>query len=119
MEVVLSNFVGKGIILVFQPSIWINHFLEIVWKCIYHSFRDDKTSGTLLLELERLNINKNEKFKEFNQRFITVPNKILDKPVEAIQIDFYTASLPPPVAMFVKRKEIRTLAKNFVEAIEF
>jgi hypothetical protein len=41
-------------------------------------FEDDKTSGTLLLELSRLNINKNEKFREFNQRFITLLNKIVD-----------------------------------------
>jgi hypothetical protein len=42
-------------------------------------FGDGKTSRTLLLELSRLNINKNEKLKEFNQRFITLLNKILDK----------------------------------------
>ena len=72
----------------------------------------------MLLELERLNINYNEKFKEFNQRFITLLNKIPDKPLEAVQIEYYTASLPLPVAMFVKRKYIRTLEENFEEAIK-
>ena len=42
-------------------------------------FGDDKTSGTLLLELVRLKINENEKVKEFNQRFITLLNKIPGK----------------------------------------
>ena len=53
-----------------------------------------------------------------NQRFITLLNKIPDKPVEAVQIEYYTSTLPPLVAMFVKRKEIRTLAENFLEAIK-
>ena len=38
--------------------------------------------------------------------------------MEEVQIEYYTASLPLPVAMFVKRKEIKTLAENFVEAIK-
>jgi hypothetical protein len=50
--------------------------------------------------------------KEFNQRFITLLNKIPDKPPKAVQIEYYIASLPLPVAMFVKRKEIRTLEVN-------
>ena len=79
---------------------------------------DDQTSGTLLLELARLNINKNEKVKEFNQRFVTLLNKISDKPPKAVQIEYYTAALPLPVAMFVKRKEIRALEENFEEAIK-
>ena len=81
-------------------------------------FSDDKTSGTLFLKLSRLRINKKENVKEFNQRFITLLNKIPDKPMKVAQIEFYTTALPPSVAMFVKRKEIRTLAENFVEAIK-
>ena len=61
-------------------------------------------------------MDKNENVKEFNQRFITLLNNIHDKPPEAIQIEYYTASLPLSVAMFVKRKEIRTLEENFEEA---
>ena len=81
-------------------------------------FGDDKTSRTLLLELARLKIKENEKVKEFNQRFITLLNKIPDKLPKAIQIEYYTATLPLTVAMFVKRKEIRTLEENFEEAIQ-
>ena len=81
-------------------------------------FGDDKTSGTLLLELARLKIKENEKVKEFNQRFITLLNKIPDKLPEAIQIEYYTVSLPLTIAMFVKRKEMRTLEENFEEAIQ-
>ena len=64
-------------------------------------------------------INKKEKDKEFNQIFITLLNKIIDKPAKAFQIEFYTIGLPPPVFMFVKRKEIQTLKENFVESIKF
>ena len=80
-------------------------------------FGDDKTSGTLLLELSRLKINENEKV-EFNQRFITLLNKIPDKPPVEIQVEYYTVALSLIVAMFVKRKEIRTLEENFEEAIQ-
>ena len=48
-------------------------------------FGDDKTSGTLFLEISRLRINKKEKFKEFNQRFITLLNKIPDKLAELVR----------------------------------
>ena len=65
-----------------------------------------------------LRINKNEKVKEFNQRFIILLNRIPDKPTKVVQIEYYTFTLMPPVAMFVKRKEIRNLAENFLEAIK-
>ena len=38
--------------------------------------------------------------------------------MEVVQIEYYTVALPLPVSMFVKRKEIRTLADNFLEAIK-
>lgn len=79
-------------------------------------FRDDKTSQ--ILELSRIKINKKEKVKDFNHRFITLLNRILDKPVEVVQIEFYTATLPPPVAMFVNIKEKQTLVEIFQEAIK-
>ena len=81
-------------------------------------FGDDKTLGTLLIQISRLRINMNEKVKDFNQRFITLLNKVPDKLLEAIQVAYYTTSLPLTVAMFVKRKEIRTLEENFEEAIK-
>ena len=45
-------------------------------------------------------------------------NKIPDKPLEAIHIEYYNVALPLLVAMFVKRKEIRTLEENFEESIK-
>jgi hypothetical protein len=63
-------------------------------------------------------INKKEKVKYFNQIVITLLTRIPDNPIEAVQIEFYIATLPPLVSMFVKRKEIQTLADNFVEAIK-
>ena len=72
----------------------------------------------MFLEISRLRINKKENVKEFNQIFITLLNNIPDKPTKAVQIEYYTSALSPPVPMFVKRKEIRTLAENFFEAIK-
>ena len=40
-------------------------------------FRDDKTSGILFLEILRMNINKKEKVKDFNQMFITLVKEFL------------------------------------------
>ena len=37
-------------------------------------FGDDKTFGILFLELSQIKINKKEKIKDFNQRFITLLN---------------------------------------------
>ena len=92
------------------------------WQQFINAFinqvSNDKTSGNLLLKLSRLKTNKNEKFKELNKKFITVLNKNLGKLVESVQIEYYTSALPPPVSMFVKRKDIRTLAENFLEAIK-
>ena len=72
----------------------------------------------MLLELERLKIKENGKVKKFNQRFITLLNKIPDKLPEAIQVEYYTAALPLTVAMFVKRKEVKNLEENFEEGIQ-
>jgi hypothetical protein len=60
----------------------------------------------LFLDISRISINKKEKVKDFNQRFITLFNRLPDKPAKVVQIEFSTAALAPPVAMFVKRKEI-------------
>ena len=72
----------------------------------------------MLLQLERLKINENENVKEFNQIFITLLNKIPDKLPVAIKVEYYIATLPLTIAMFVKRKELRTLEENFEEAIQ-
>ena len=78
-------------------------------------FGDDKTSGMMVLELSRMICDKKARIKDFNQRFINHLNCIPDKPAESIQVEFYTAALPPSVAMFVKARHKRTLAENFIE----
>jgi hypothetical protein len=81
-------------------------------------FGDDKTSGIFFLELSRIKINKKEKVKDFNHRFITLLNRILENQFEAVQIEFYTTDLLLPISMFIKIKEKWTLAENFQEAIK-
>ena len=49
---------------------------------------------------------------------LSLLNKIPDKPPEEIQVEYYIVALPLTVAMFVKRKEMRTLEENFEEAIQ-
>ena len=73
-------------------------------------FGDDRTFGVLVLELLRIRFDKKEKVKDFNGRFISLLNHIPENPVEYIQVEFYIASLPPAIAMFVKAREKRTLA---------
>ena len=61
---------------------------------------------------------KKGKIKYFNQIFINLLNHIPEKPIESIQVEFYTTSLPPSIAMFVKDQQKRTLAKNFIESMQ-
>ena len=82
------------------------------------NFGDERTSRVLFLDLSRIIFDKKDKVKDFNQRFINLINHILEKPAESIQVEFYIAALPPPIAMFVKAREKRTLAKTFLEAIK-
>jgi hypothetical protein len=81
-------------------------------------FRDDETLGTLFLELSWIKINKKEKIKEFNKRFTNLLNKIPDKPVEVVKIEFYTVAFSSPIAMFLKRKEKQNLDENLEEDIK-
>ncbi|CAF1514586.1 unnamed protein product [Adineta steineri] len=71
--------------------------------CI-NQFGDDKTSGMMVLELSRMRCDKKDRIKDFNQRFINHLNRIPEKPAEPIQVEFYTAALPPSMAMFVKAR---------------
>ena len=108
-----------------QASTWI--FSLVVgsiasWKQFEASFLsqfgDDRTSRVLVLELSRIRFDKKEKVKYFNQIFINLLNYIPENPAESIQVEFYTTAFPPPIAMFVKVREKRTLAKKFLEAIK-
>ena len=65
-------------------------------------FGDDTTLGVLVLELSRMIFDKKDKVKDFNQIFINLFNHIPKKPAESIEVEFYTTTLPPTIAMFVK-----------------
>jgi len=84
-----------------------------------NKFGDDKTPAVLVLELSRIKMDPKEKIKEFNQRFLTLRNKIptTARPTEEVTLEFYTLALPLSVAMFVKREKLTTLEETFEEAI--
>ena len=81
-------------------------------------FSEDETPSILSLELLGIRMDENEKVKDFNERFITLLNKIPIKTIEVVQIEYYTSALPPSIAMFVKNQEKLTFVDNFVEAIQ-
>ena len=72
----------------------------------------------MVLELSRMRCDKKDRIKDFNQIFTNHLNHILEKPTESIQVEFYTIALPPSIAMFVKARQKRTLAKNFIRALQ-
>jgi len=55
-------------------------------------FGEDKTPAALVLELSRIKMNPKEKIKEFNQRFLTLRNKIptTTRLAEEVTLEFYT-----------------------------
>ena len=78
-------------------------------------FGDDKTSGTLFLELSRIG--------SIRRKMLRISIKDLSLSLIESLINHWrrfklSFILPPLVAMFVKRKQIQTLEENFVEAIE-
>jgi hypothetical protein len=83
-----------------------------------NKFGEEKTLATLLRELISIKMEKKEKIKYFNQHFTTILNKFhVDvEPIEALTVEYYTSSLHPSIAMFVKRAGKTTLAENFEEA---
>jgi hypothetical protein len=112
------TFIGKASIWFFSLTTRSITYWKQFETTFMTQFGDDKTYGIYFLVLSRIKINKKEKVKDFNQRFITLLNQIIDKLVEFVHIEFYTTSLPPLVAMFVKGKENKTLVENFLEAIK-
>jgi hypothetical protein len=92
-----------------QASTWFFNLATksiVSWKQFetpfLNQFRDDRTSGMLVLEISRMRCDKKDKIKDFNQRIINRLNRILEKPTESIQVELYTVALPPFIAMFVK-----------------
>ena len=69
-----------------------------------NQFGDDRTSGMLDLELSRMRCDKKDKIEDFNQIFINLLNRILEKPAESIQVEFYTVAFSLAIAMFLKAR---------------
>ena len=61
---------------------------------------------------------KKEKVQYFNQRFTTILNSFSapTKPTEESLVEYYTTTLYPPIAMFVKRVFKPTMVENYDES---
>jgi hypothetical protein len=67
-------------------------------------FGERKTTTSLHNEIGAIKMEKNERVKYFNQRFINVlikfPHKVA--PSQYLSIEYYRSSLTPYIKMFVK-----------------
>jgi predicted NAD/FAD-binding protein len=79
-------------------------------------FSDEETPRILSSERLGIRMNENEKVKDFNERFITLLNRIPIKPAKAVQIEYYTSSLHPNIAMFVKNQEKTNFGGQFCKS---
>jgi hypothetical protein len=70
------------------------------------------------MELSSLKMNPKEKIKDFNQRFLTLKNRIpMDSmPAENLIVAYYTKALHQNIAIWVKRSKKATLLEAFEEA---
>ena len=69
-------------------------------------------------ELLSMRMEKKEKVQDFNHRFTTLLNNFsaATKPTKESLIEYYTTSLDPLIAMFVKRDGKVTLVEKYEEA---
>jgi hypothetical protein len=69
------------------------------------------------MELSSLNMNPKEKFKDFNQRFLTLKKKIPadSMPAENLIVAYYTKAMHKNIAIWVKRSKKNTLLEAFEE----
>jgi hypothetical protein len=84
-------------------------------SCFLEKFGDDKSLEVLVMELYRLRMNPKEKIKDFNQRFLTLKNRIpMDSmPAENLIIAYYTKALHQSIAIWVKRSKKSMLLEAF------
>ena len=70
-------------------------------------------------ELLSLRKEKKEKLQEFSQRFVAHLNSFSTaiKPTEETLIEYYTSSLGPDIAMFVKRLVNPSLVEIYEEVV--
>jgi hypothetical protein len=83
--------------------------------CFLEKFRDDKSSRVLLMEHSSLKMNPKEKVYYFNQRFLTLKNKIpVDSmPAKNLLVAYYTKALHNNIAIWLKRSINNTLLESF------
>jgi hypothetical protein len=83
-------------------------------------FGDGKPLEVLVMDLSNLKMNAKEKVKDFNQRFLTLKNRIPtdSMPVESLVIAYYTKALHQNIAIWVKRSKKETLVEAFEEATQ-
>jgi hypothetical protein len=72
------------------------------------------------MDLSNLKMNAKEKVKDFNQRFLTLKNRIPtdSMPAESLVIAYYTKALHQSIAIWVKRSKKATLLEAFEEATQ-
>jgi len=75
-----------------QASITIWNSFETTF---IENFGEENTPSTLVLYLSMIKMDSKEKFKDFNQIFLTLMNKIAQapNPIEDVSIEFYTLTL--------------------------
>jgi hypothetical protein len=81
-------------------------------------FGDNKSLEVLVMELSSLRMNPKEKIKYFNQRFLTLKNRIpMDSmPAGNLIIAYYMKTLHQSIAIWVKRSKKATLLEAFKES---
>ena len=69
-------------------------------------------------ELLSMNMEKKEKIQDFNQWFTTLLNIFITttKQAEESLVEYYTTTLYPHIAMFIKRAVKATLVEKYEEA---
>jgi ribonuclease HI len=89
-------------------------------SCFLEKFGDGKPPKVLVMDLSSLKMNPKEKVKDFNQRFLTLKNRIPadSMPAESLIIAYYTKSFHQSIAIWVKRSKKSTLLEAFKEATQ-
>jgi ribonuclease HI len=89
-------------------------------SCFLEKFGDGKPLEVLVMDLSNLKMNAKEKVKDFNQRFLTLKNRIPadSMPAESLVIAYYTKALHQSIAIWVKRSKKATLLEAFEEATQ-
>lgn len=113
------TFIGKAFAWYFSLPSGSIHNWNMFEEVFLKKYGDDKTPADLVMDLSHMKIGPNEKIKDFNQRFLTLRDKIPAtlRPAEEVTIQFYTKTLPATIAMFMKRAKLTTPAEVFDETI--